>query len=162
LALLPEHVHLTLVDDAHPDNPARKRAAELGCDRRLRVVGRVSTEELVNLYRRATVVAVPSRYEGFGLPVAEAMACGTPVVATDAGALREVLETAGSGVMVSKDDPASLAKGIATQLEQPRTRGESARRARDRIVAAYAWPRIAEATAGVYADVVQEFRDSPD
>ncbi len=161
LALLPEHVHLTLVDDAHPDNPARKRAAELGCDRRLRVVGRVSTEELVNLYRRATVVAVPSRYEGFGLPVAEAMACGTPVVATDAGALREVLETAGGGVMVSKDDPASLAKGIATQLEQPRTRGESARRARDRIVAAYAWPRIAEATAGVYADVVQEFRDSP-
>lgn len=158
LALLPEHVHLTLVDDAHPDNPARKRAAELGCDRRLRVIGRVPTEELVHLYRRATLVAVPSRYEGFGLPAAEAMACGTPVVTTDAGALREVLETGGSGVMVSKDDPGALAKGIATQLDQPEARGEIARRARDRIVAAYAWPRIAEATAAVYADVVDEFR----
>ena len=87
LALLPKRARLTLVDDDHPDNLARKRAAELGCADRLHIVGRVPTDELVQLYRRATLVAVPSRYEGFGLPAAEAMACGTPVVATAAGAL---------------------------------------------------------------------------
>ena len=158
LALLPKRARLTLVDDDHPDNLARKRAAELGCADRLHIVGRVPTDELVHLYRRATLVAVPSRYEGFGLPAAEAMACGTPVVAAAAGALPEVVGVGGGGVLVAPDSPEALAKGIATLLEQPEARAELGARGRDRVVAAYAWPRIAEATAAVYADVVDEFR----
>jgi glycosyltransferase involved in cell wall biosynthesis len=160
LALLPKRARLTLVDDDHPDNAARKRAAELGCADRLRIVGRVPTDELVRLYRRATLVAVPSRYEGFGLPAAEAMACGTPVVATAAGALPEVLGVGGGGVLVPPDRPEALAKGIATLLEQPEARAELGARGRDRVVAAYSWPRVAEATAAVYADVVAEFRQA--
>ena len=158
LALLPKRARLTLVDDDHPDNPARKRAAELGCADRLHIAGRVPTDALVHLYRRATLVAVPSRYEGFGLPAAEAMACGTPVVATAAGALPEVVGVGGGGVLVPPDCPEALAKGIATLLEQPEARAELGARGRDRVVAAYAWPRVAEATAAVYADVVTEFR----
>jgi glycosyltransferase involved in cell wall biosynthesis len=160
LALLPKRARLTLVDDDHPDNLARRRAAELGCADRLQIVGRIPTNELVDLYRRATLVAVPSRYEGFGLPAAEAMACGTPVVATAAGALPEVIGVGGGGVLVAPDSPEALAKGIATLLDQPAARAELGARGRDRVVAAYAWPRIAEATAAVYADVVEEFRAS--
>jgi glycosyltransferase involved in cell wall biosynthesis len=159
-ALLPQRARLTLVDDDHPDNLARQRAAELGCAERVRIVGRVSTEALVGLYRRATLVAVPSRYEGFGLPAAEAMACGTPVVATAAGALPEVIGVGGGGLLVPPERPEALAKGMATLLEQPEARAELGARGRDRVVAAYAWPRVAEATAAVYADVVAAFRQA--
>jgi glycosyltransferase involved in cell wall biosynthesis len=156
LALLPPEVRLTLVDEDTPDNTGRKRARELGCEDRLNLVGRVSTEALVELYRRATLVAVPSRYEGFGLPAVEAMACGTPVVACRSGALPEVLDVGGGGILVERDDPKSLAEGIRRLLGDPALRAELGGRGRDRVVAAYAWPRIAEATAAVYAEVLAE------
>ncbi len=156
LARLPEPVRLTLVDQDHPDHAARRRARQLGCAGRIDVVGRVSTERLIGLYRRATLVVVPSRYEGFGLPAAEAMACGTPVVATQAGALPEVMRVAGGGLLVPVDDPEALAKAIATLLEQPETRRALGERARVRIEATFAWPRVAARTAEVYREVLAE------
>jgi len=161
LALLPNSVRLTLVDNDHPDNTARKRARELGCAERMQITGSVSNEELIQLYRRAALVVVPSRYEGFGLPAVEAMACGTPVVATAAGALPEVMRTAGGGLLVRRDDPAGLAKGIASLLEQPSARAELGERGRRGVVAAYAWPRVARATAAVYAEAIAERRGRP-
>ena len=156
LARLPEPTRLTLVDDDHPDNTARKRARELGCADRVEIVGRVPIERLVTLYRRAAVVAVPSRYEGFGLPAAEAMACGTPVVATRAGALPEVVTTGGGGLLVERDDPEALAKGLARLLEQPEARARLGARGRAGIEQAYAWPRIAAATAEIYSEAIAE------
>jgi glycosyltransferase involved in cell wall biosynthesis len=158
LARLPAHVRLTLVDDDRPDNAARRRARELGCAQRLHVAGHVTTEELVHLYRRAALVVVPSRYEGFGLPAAEAMACGTPVVATAAGALPEVVGVGGGGVLVERDSPDALARAIGELLERPATRGELGALARKRIEAAYAWPRVARATAAVYEEMLSERR----
>lgn len=161
LAQLPRHVHLTLVDDDHPDNEARKRALALGCADRLSLVGRVPNEALVALYRRAALVVVPSRYEGFGLPAAEAMACATPVVATRAGALPELVETGGGGVLVERDAPGALAKGIAQLLEQPEARARLGERGRRGVVEAYSWPRVAAATAAVYAEAAAERRGGP-
>jgi len=161
LALLPDAVRLTLVDDDAAENPARQRAAELGCADRLRLVGRVATEELLALYRRAALVVVPSRHEGFGLPAAEAMACGTPVVAAAAGALPEVVGTGGGGILVEPQSPEALAKGIAQLLEQPAARAELGARGRRGVEAAYAWPRVALATAAVYAELVAERRGRP-
>jgi glycosyltransferase involved in cell wall biosynthesis len=154
LARLPEHVSLTLVDD--PRSEAARWGREAGCAGRLRVTGRVATETLVALYRRATLVVVPSRFEGFGLPAVEAMACGTPVVATDAGALPEVMGVGGGGVLVPRDDAEALAKAIRGLLEQPETRRMLAERARRRVEAAYAWPRVAERTALEYRRVLAE------
>jgi glycosyltransferase involved in cell wall biosynthesis len=153
-ARLPGDVRLTLVDEDTPDNVGRKRAQELGCNDRLDLVGRVPIERLVQLYRRATLVAVPSRYEGFGLPAVEAMACGTPVVASRAGALPEVLATGGGGILVDRDDPVALAGGMQRLLEDASLRTKLGSRGRERIVAAYAWPRVAAATADVYAEVL--------
>jgi glycosyltransferase involved in cell wall biosynthesis len=161
LALLPPPVRLTLVDDDAAENPARRLAAALGCGERLRVVGRVPTGELLGLYRRAALVVVPSRHEGFGLPAAEAMACGTPVVATAAGSLPEVIGAGGGGILVEPGSPQALAKGIAQLLEQPAARAELGARGRRGVEAAYAWPRVAEATAEVYAELLRERRGRP-
>jgi glycosyltransferase involved in cell wall biosynthesis len=154
LARLPEAVTLTLVDE--PASEALRWAREAGCAHRLRVTGRIETAALVALYRRATLVVVPSRFEGFGLPAAEAMACGTPVVATEAGALPEVVGVGGGGVLVPPDAPDALAKAIASLLEQPEARLALAARARSRVEAAYAWPRVAERTAAEYRRVLAE------
>jgi glycosyltransferase involved in cell wall biosynthesis len=156
LARLPRSVRLTLVDDDHPDNGARKRARRLGCGDRMHITGRIRTDELVALYRRAALVVVPSRYEGFGLPAVEAMACGTPVVATRAGALPEVVGVGGGGVLVPPDDPQALARAVAELLARPATRAELGSLGHKRVDAAYAWPRVARATAEVYAEVMAE------
>ncbi len=158
LSLLPA-VRLTLVDDASPGSPARRLARELGCENRLEICGAVERAELVRLYRRAELVVVPSRYEGFGLPAAEALACGTPVVTTSAGALPEVVGDA--GVLVPPEDPQALAKAIAALLEQPAARAELGARGRRRIESRYGWPSIAAATARAYAEVLAERRGRP-
>ena len=79
-----------------------------------RWLGRVSDEDLADLYRAATVVAVPSLYEGFGLPILEAMACGAPTVASSRGAMPEV---AGGGAIVADPTPDALADAIREALD---------------------------------------------
>jgi len=160
LALLPPPAKVTLVDEDHPLHRARKRAAERGCADRLHVTGRVSEAELVRLYNRAGLVAVPSNFEGFGLPAAEAMACGTPVVTSTAGALPEVMAAGGGGLLVPARDAEALAKGIRTLLEQPEACRELAARARQRVIARFSWPAIARRTVEVYEEVLRERRSA--
>jgi len=154
LARLPSHVRLTLVDDDHPDNQVFRWARQAGVHERLRVAGRVPTEELLHLYRRATLVVVPSRFEGFGLPAVEAMACGTPVVACRAGALAEVMKLGDGGVVVPRDDPDALAQGVLQLLEQPELRRDMSRRARSRVETHFSWVRVAQATVETYREVL--------
>jgi glycosyltransferase involved in cell wall biosynthesis len=161
LARLPRHVSLTLVDQDHALHEGRLRARALGCEERLHVTGALPSAELVALYRRATLVVVPSLYEGFGLPAAEAMACGTPVVATRAGALPEVLAAGGGGLLVPPGDAEALAKAIATLLDQPEARAELGARAPARIRAAYSWPAVAARTLGVYRELAGAGRGRP-
>ena len=155
LAKLPERVTLTLVDDNSPDNQVREWAREVGVLGRLTLTGRVESEELVRLYRSAAAVVVPSRYEGFGLPAVEAMACGTPVVATRAGALTEVMELTGGGILAERDDPESIAAGVRSLLESTEARTLMAKRGRERVVETLSWRRVAAATAEVYAELVE-------
>jgi glycosyltransferase involved in cell wall biosynthesis len=119
-------------------------AAELRA-RGARVEGYVETERLAELYRGAACVVQPSRYEGFGLPVIEAMACGTPVVAVRESALEEVAGEA--AVLVDED---GLADGIRRALVE-----------RDRLVAAgleraraFSWRTTAERTLAVYREIL--------
>ncbi|MEZ4216747.1 MAG: glycosyltransferase family 4 protein [Myxococcota bacterium] len=154
-------LRLTLVDDDHPHNPVFKWAREAGVADRLRVTGRVPTDELVALYRRAALVVVPSRTEGFGLPAVEAMACGTPVVACDAGALTEVMRLCGGGLVVPRDDPAALARGIGELMADAPRRRALAATARARVAERLSWTRIASATSEVYAEVLAERRGRP-
>jgi glycosyltransferase involved in cell wall biosynthesis len=156
LAKLAPPARLTLVDAGGSGNDARKWARSLGCADRLEITGRIPNRDLVNLYRRAALVVLPSRYEGFGLPAVEAMACETPVVATSAGALPEVMGVGSGGLLVPRDDPGALAKAVETLLERPEMRREMGARARPLIEATFSWPRVAERTARIYQEVVEE------
>jgi glycosyltransferase involved in cell wall biosynthesis len=137
---------------AGPDRGGRagaERAAErTGLQGRVDFRGYVPQEELAALYRGAACLVFPSRYEGFGLPVLEAMASGTPVVATSAGALPEVAGNA--AILVDERDPAALAGGIERALAD-----------RDRLVHAgleraslYSWTETARRTLAVYQELL--------
>jgi glycosyltransferase involved in cell wall biosynthesis len=90
-------------------------AAELGVGGRLRVLGYVSSSQLGALYGSAVALAFPSRFEGFGLPVAEAMSVGCPVIAADATALPALVGD--GGVLVDPDDVDGWARELARVID---------------------------------------------
>jgi glycosyltransferase involved in cell wall biosynthesis len=161
-AELPAHLRLTLVDNDHPGNEVFKWAREAGVAERVHVTGRVPINDLVHLYRRAALAVVPSRYEGFGLPAVEAMACGTPAVACRVGALPEVMQLTGGGTLVEKDSPQALAAGIRSLMQAtPETRSKIGLAARKQVEAHLSWRHIAAVTADAYAEVLSERRGRP-
>ncbi|MDH3404627.1 MAG: glycosyltransferase family 4 protein [Acidobacteriota bacterium] len=110
-------------------------------------LGYVAEGELAALYRAATLVVFPTRYEGFGLPAVEAQLAGAPLVASDLPVLREV---AGDGaVYAPPDDAAGFAAAVAALLADPAARAELVRRGR-RNVEALSWRRTAELTAATW------------
>ncbi|MCH1550332.1 MAG: glycosyltransferase family 4 protein [Pseudomonadales bacterium] len=112
----------------------------------------IAPEEIVRLYATATIAVVPSQYEGFGLPAAEAMACAVPVVATDGGALPEVVGDA--GITVPKGNPNALARAIAKLLDNPERRQAYAEAGRLRMTTTFNWKLTAERLSHYYQDVV--------
>ncbi|HEY8926825.1 MAG TPA: glycosyltransferase family 1 protein [Polyangia bacterium] len=108
---------------------------------RVHAVGYVPEADLVALYGGAEVLAYPSHFEGFGLPSLEAMACGTPVVASDVSALREV--SGGAAILVPVGDAEALAAQIAALVEDPRARAAASARGLARA-ADFRWERTAE------------------
>jgi glycosyltransferase involved in cell wall biosynthesis len=103
--------------------------------------GFVSDAELRALYEGALALVYPSSYEGFGLPVVEAMACGCPVIASDQPALQEVAGDA--AFMVPLDDPTALVQAMERIASDPGLRQDLARRGRERA-ASFTWGRTAE------------------
>jgi alpha-1,3-rhamnosyl/mannosyltransferase len=123
------------------------RAVALGAAEALRYVGRLDDGALLELYRTAAVFAYPSRYEGFGLPVIEAMACGCPVVASAAGAVPEVGGSAAA--LVDPDDRDGWRRAIA-RLVTDREAAAAASCASLSRAAKFSWDRTAAATLSVY------------
>ncbi len=110
-------------------------------------LGRVPDDELAALYRGAACVVYPSLYEGFGLPIAEAMACGAPVVTSRGGATEET--AGGAAVLADPLDVGSIARGI----EEALARRDELRRLGLERAQAFSWDETARATVAVYREV---------
>jgi glycosyltransferase involved in cell wall biosynthesis len=145
LSLLDEGTRLVMVGPPKRSiGSLRALIAELGLGGSVDLRGYVEKGELASLYRGAMCLLLPSRYEGFGLPVVEAMACGTPVVATHAGAIPEVAGDA--AMLVDSADPGTLAEAIRiAHRERARLRDAGLARAK-----MYTWAETARLTARAY------------
>ena len=159
LRLLRDEVsfHLTVVHRPG-SHEAPRLVKELGLHGRVTFREQLTTDELVREYNSAQLLVSPSLYEGFGLPAAEALACGTPVIATSAGALPEIVEDGVSGVIVPPGDAAALAKAVSGLVRKPdrcREMGQAgARRIRER----FSWRRTAKETFALYEEVLERHR----
>lgn len=124
--------------------------AQAAGEARVCFLGVVSEETLVILYNRARALVFPSRYEGFGLPVLEAMACGCPVICSGATSLREVAGDA--ALLVDPDDADSLANALAGVIADPALAANLAMAGLARA-RAFTWATTAARTLAVYREV---------
>lgn len=126
------------------DGPAlRQIATSLGLRDHVVFRGAVSEKERQRLFSRAAVQMMPSRFEGFGMVAAEAMAAGVPLVASTAGSLPEVVSPPAGGILVPPEDPQALASAVARLLSDPQRRSrlsETARASAKRFL----WDEVAQ------------------
>jgi glycosyltransferase involved in cell wall biosynthesis len=149
LALLDGDLGLVVVGaEKRGGDEVRRTVSRLGLEQRVDLAGHVDHEELAGLYRGAACLVFPSRYEGFGLPVLEAMASGTPVVAAAVGAVPEVAGDA--AILVEPGEPEAIAEGIRHALDE-----------RERLVEAglkraaqFSWTETARRTLAVYRELL--------
>jgi len=149
-------VQLVLVAKPTPGGPTERMISELAISDSVRIVSGIPDEELADLLSSAEVACVPSLYEGFSLPTVEAMACGTPLVVTNAGALPEVV--GGDDVcatVVPAADTEALTTALAELLADPQRRDRLGSAGRQRALDQYSWSSVAAATTECYVDAVQ-------
>jgi len=148
--------HLILVDRPRQQLKLVPRLLRrYGLSTRVRFTGRVTTPELVRHYCRAQMSVCPSLYEGFGLPAAEAMACGLPVVSTSGGALPEVVEDGVTGILVPPADARALAEAMDNLMRDAQLRRRMGKAGRQRILEKFSWRKAALQTEAVYQQVCQ-------
>ncbi len=145
------HTQLTVIGRLR-EGPAKRALDAAGLGERVVFVSGVSSADIAALYARAAVVACPSLFEGFGLPAAEAMACGAAVVASDGGGLPEVVGDAGR--ITPAGDDAALAKTLAELLDDPAARLALGARAAARAQSAFNWHDHAATAVSLYRQVV--------
>ena len=145
-------LELLMVSKPLPGGKTERLVKKLGLTDRIQFVSGISTEQMVRYYAEATVAIVPSVYEGFGLPAAEAMACGVPVVSTDGGALPEVVGDA--GIIVPAKNVEALVDAIDGLLRDPQRRAQLGEAGRQRIDDAFCWQVCAREMTAYYREVL--------
>jgi D-inositol-3-phosphate glycosyltransferase len=138
------------VNSRHEIDRLQRLAGELDIRDAVTFRGLVKHDELPYFYSAADACVIPSYYESFGLVAVESLACGTPVVATDVGNLKNIIRPGENGYLVDDNNPPGLARKIDLMLAKPDSDMDSARKIRA-SVSRYSWPNIAGA-------IIEEFR----
>ncbi|MDT0302357.1 glycosyltransferase family 4 protein [Streptomonospora wellingtoniae] len=148
-------VSLTVVSRPTPGGPTDRLVDELSLRDRVSFVSGIDDTELGELLASAEVAVVPSFYEGFSLPAVEAMASGTPLVASRAGAIPEVVGPEGeAALLTAPGDPEELAAAVGDLLDDPARRRAMGAAAWSRVQERFTWRAVAEATARRYTAAV--------
>ena len=141
---------LLLAGDVCRRGDIRAAIERLGIGAQTRLVGMVSDEQLIDYYQQATVFVFPSLYEGFGLPVLEAMGCGCPVICSTLSSLPEIAGEA--ALLIDPHDSSHLAATLARVLESPALQVDLRSRGLARA-GQFSWDRTAAETVAVYQRV---------
>jgi len=150
------HVELTLVSRLDPDGPSARLIDDLAITDRVSVVSGIDDDELAALLASAQIACVPSLYEGFSLPAVEHMSCGTPLVATRAGAIPEVVgENEEAAILVEPGDAGALAEAFSRLLDDADLRARLGAGGRERVRAQFSWSAVAAATAERYRAAIR-------
>ncbi|MBO1333150.1 glycosyltransferase family 4 protein [Streptomyces sp. VRA16 Mangrove soil] len=147
--------HLVVVGKRPTEGPVAQAMERYGLEGAVEFVKGISDRELVDLVRSAQVACVPSLYEGFSLPAAEAMATGTPLVATTGGAIPEVAGPDGETCLsVPTGDAGALAAGLSRLLGDRELRRRLGAAGRARVLDRFTWARAAQGTAELYREAM--------
>jgi glycosyltransferase involved in cell wall biosynthesis len=157
-AILRRHPGVRFVLAGEADDPATERAlralaADLGVAEAFHFAGFV--QDVAALYAALDLVVAPSRWEGFGLALAEAMAAGRPIVAARAGAIPEVVAEGETALLTAPADPGALAEAVATLLSAPAQMADLGRRGR-LWAARFSWERSGAALDALYQRLIAE------
>jgi glycosyltransferase involved in cell wall biosynthesis len=151
------HIHrsrpdlrFVIVGQVDPIYPAL--AASLGIADCVEFPGEISREQKIEYMQRCTLYLQPSRFEGFGLAIAEALACGAPVVTSAVGAVPEVVGSAAR--FVDGSSPDQIAEGVLKLLDEPLNRIDLSRLGQERIAQRFGYERHRQEWAAVIAEVL--------
>jgi MMP alpha-(1->4)-mannosyltransferase len=151
-----QKVRLVVVGTPKKNGKIVRQIKKLKIGRYVTFTGRISDEEFVRQYARATVAVIPSVYEGFGLPAGEAMACGVPVISTTGGALPEVVGDA--GILIPPADPGALTRAITKILNNPDLADTYSKAGYKRVQDHLTWNAAAQKTVDVYRKMINDYR----
>ena len=153
-------VELLLVTSPKAGGRTERLIDKLSIKDSVRFVHGVSDAELVELMGSAEVACVPSLYEGFSLPTAELMACGTPLVASRAGAIPEVVGPDGyCSDLVTPGDVGELEAALADLLDDPERRARYGAAGRKRVDELFSWRAVAAKVVEVYEETVADYHE---
>lgn len=158
--LSPRFPELKLVITGKPDPlypEAEETTQRLGLKDKVVFSGLVSEEELISLYNHATAYVFPSLYEGFGLPILEAMQCGTPVCASNVSSIPEIAGKAKDGkpnaVLFDPENPQDIAEKIESVLTNPTLQKELIEKGLQRVKA-FSWAKMAKQILELYNEAI--------
>ena len=144
---------LTVIGQPKKDGIIENLVKELKLEDIVHFTGRIENEEFADHYAKSSVAVVPSLYEGFGIPAAEAMACGVPLISTSGGALPEVVGNA--GLIVPPGDSKALADAIVRLLNSAEERSKYAQAGLERVHAVFSWKKAAREVVDVYREAIR-------
>jgi glycosyltransferase involved in cell wall biosynthesis len=153
-------VEVQLVAKLEPNGPTEKLIAELGISDIVHISSGLTDDELAALLSSAEIACIPSLYEGFSLPAVEAMASGTPIVASRAGALPEVVGSDGECArLVNPGDVSDLTAVLGELLDSPLELHRLGAAGRRRAVDVFSWESVAAQTVAVYEQAIERVQD---